>query len=75
MPWQNGEEEILATKILYYGQPIAVIAASTRRQALTAAGLVTVKYKKSEDEPVLDVRAALKAADKGRRVSTGLQVN
>lgn len=69
IPWQNGNEEILATKILYYGQPLAVIAATTKRLALTAAGLVKVKYKKSADKPVLNIRDALKAADKERRVS------
>ncbi|XP_041981383.1 xanthine dehydrogenase 1-like [Aricia agestis] len=69
VPWQNYNEEILASKtISYYGQPVGVIAAVTHKLALKAAGLVKVKYKKSDKKPVLDVKSALNAPDKEKRI-------
>ncbi|XP_028031989.1 indole-3-acetaldehyde oxidase-like isoform X3 [Bombyx mandarina] len=69
VPWQDFAEEILASKkISYYGQPVALIAATTHRLAVTAANLVHVKYKKSNAVPVLSIQEALVAADKEQRV-------
>lgn len=67
------DEEILATTVSYYGQPIGVVAAVTRKLALSAVVLVKVKYKKSGDKLVLKLRDALVAPDKDRRVSVTFQ--
>lgn len=65
------EEEILASKkISFYGQPVAVVAAVTRKLALKAAALVKVSYKKDLAKPVLTIKEALAAPDKDKRVST-----
>lgn len=68
VPWIGDNEEIFATAVVYYGQPIGVIAAVTRKLALSAVELVKVKYKKSDDKLILQVRDALNAPDKERRV-------
>ncbi|XP_047028071.1 indole-3-acetaldehyde oxidase-like [Helicoverpa zea] len=69
VPWMIAAEEILASKnILYYGQPVGVIAAVTRRAAEAAAEVVKVKYKKLNDKPVLNIRDALEAHDKETRL-------
>ncbi|KAH9645120.1 hypothetical protein HF086_005665 [Spodoptera exigua] len=53
VPWMEFDEEIFASKnIHYYGQPIGVVAAVTRRAALAAAELVKVKYKKLAGKPL-----------------------
>lgn len=66
---QESVEEILASKhVSYYGQPIAIVAAVTRKLALKAAGLVRVEYK-GKKKPVLSIEEALVAADKDKRVS------
>lgn len=71
MPWIVEDEEIFASKnILYHGQPIGVVAATSASLALTAAELVKVKYKKKDEKPVLDIKDALAAPDKDRRVGT-----
>lgn len=69
MPWIGYDEEILASTVSFYGQPIGVIAAVTRKLASSATELVKVKYKKSSDKLILNVRDALEAHDKDRRVS------
>ena len=70
VPYLGGDEEIFASKsISYYGQPLGVVAAITRRAAEAAAELVKVKYKKLDNKPVLCVKDALAAPDKDRRVS------
>lgn len=75
VPWMGADEEIFASKnILYYGQPVGVVAAITRRAAEAAAELVRVKYKKLNAKPVLSVKDALEAPDKERRVSILLSV-
>ncbi|XP_049875014.1 uncharacterized protein LOC126373077 isoform X1 [Pectinophora gossypiella] len=69
IPWQEFEEEIFASKqISYYGQPLGIVAAITHKLALKAADLVKVFYKKSEAKPVLNIKDALAAPDKDRRV-------
>jgi xanthine dehydrogenase molybdopterin-binding subunit B len=70
IPWEIMEEELLASKnILYYGQPVALVAATTQTLALSAADLVKVYYKKSNVKPVLSIQDALVAPDKDKRVS------
>ncbi|XP_046967892.1 indole-3-acetaldehyde oxidase-like [Vanessa cardui] len=69
VPWQEFEEEILASKkISYYGQPIGLIAAVSRKLAIMAAGLVKVSYKKYNTKPVLSISEALNAPDKKNRI-------
>ncbi|XP_050344173.1 uncharacterized protein LOC126769429 isoform X2 [Nymphalis io] len=69
VPWQEIEEEILASKkISYYGQPIGLIAAVSRKLAIKAAGLVKVSYKKYDTKPVLSITEALNAPDKQTRI-------
>lgn len=64
------DEEIFASKnVYYYGQPIGVVAAVSRRTALAAAELVKVKYKKLAGKPVLTIKDALESPDKEKRVS------
>ncbi|XP_047534257.1 xanthine dehydrogenase 1-like [Vanessa atalanta] len=63
------EEEILASKkISYYGQPIGLIAAISRKLAIKAASLVKVSYKKYDTKPVLSITEALNAPDKQNRI-------
>ncbi|XP_063364928.1 uncharacterized protein LOC134653488 [Cydia amplana] len=74
VPWQESDEEILASsKVSYYGQPIGLIAAVSHKLALKAAGLVRVQYK-NEKTPVLSIEDALKAQDKDRRVREDISV-
>lgn len=53
---------------MYYGQPVGVVAAVTRKLALRAAGLVKVSYKQDPSKPVLSIEDALNAPDKDKRV-------
>ncbi|KAG7302262.1 hypothetical protein JYU34_013757 [Plutella xylostella] len=54
-------EEILATKIKYYGQPIAIIVAKTAELAQREAKKVKVTYKNvSTEDPVLTIEQAKK---------------
>uniref|UniRef100_A0A1L8D6P5 Aldehyde oxidase-3 n=1 Tax=Plutella xylostella TaxID=51655 RepID=A0A1L8D6P5_PLUXY len=54
-------EEILATKIKYYGQPIAIIVATTAELAQREAKKVKVTYKNvSTEDPVLTIEQAKK---------------
>ena len=70
IPWQTDEEEILASKrVSYYGQPIALVAAVTRKLALKAAQMVKVIYKRDKAKPVMSVKEALVSPDKEKRVS------
>ncbi|KAJ0176278.1 hypothetical protein K1T71_008452 [Dendrolimus kikuchii] len=74
-PWQEEEEEVLVSKtVAYYGQPVGVIAATSRKLAQNATKLVKVTYKKSNDKLVLTVRDALAASDKERRVREDVKV-
>lgn len=58
---QVEDEEILATKIKYYGQPIAVVVAKTERLAADVAKKVKVTYKNvSNVPPVLTIDVAKK---------------
>ncbi|CAG9583060.1 unnamed protein product [Danaus chrysippus] len=62
-------EEIIASKrVIYYGQPVGIIAAVTRKLALKAASLVKVSYKEDPAKPVLSIEEALNAPDKDRRI-------
>lgn len=45
-------------KVLYAGQPIGLVVASTRKQALRAARLVQIKYK-DQKKPVLTFKEAM----------------
>lgn len=75
VPWQTDEEEILARKrISYYGQPIALIAARTRKLALEAAQMVKVTYKRDKAKPVMSVKEALVAPDKEKRIRQDISV-
>ncbi|XP_026741819.1 xanthine dehydrogenase-like [Trichoplusia ni] len=75
VPWIVEDEEIFASKnILYHGQPIGVVAATSASLALTAAELVKVKYKKKDEKPVLDIKDALTAPDKDRRIRKEVDV-
>ncbi|XP_013192300.1 uncharacterized protein LOC106136327 isoform X2 [Amyelois transitella] len=68
VPWQDSEEEILASNhVSYYGQPIGIVAAVTHKLAIAAAELVKVHYK-NVAKPVLSIKDALAAPDKDRRV-------
>ncbi|KAF9823384.1 hypothetical protein SFRURICE_006597 [Spodoptera frugiperda] len=68
-PWMALDEEIFASKnVYYYGQPIGVVAAVSRRTALAAAELVKVKYKKLAGKPVLTIKDALESPDKEKRL-------
>ena len=65
---QTEEEEILATKIKFYGQPIAVVVAKTEKLAEKVAKKVKVTYKNvSTATPVLTIDEAKK--DSQRYVS------
>ncbi|PZC82136.1 hypothetical protein B5X24_HaOG210944 [Helicoverpa armigera] len=67
---QTDEEEILATKIKFCGQPIAVIVAKSEEQAERAAKKVKVTYKNvSTAAPVLTIDDAKK--DSSRYVGGG----
>lgn len=69
LPWQSVDEEILASKkILYFGQPIGLIAAATRKLAIKAAYLVKVSYITYNTKPVLSIEDALVAPDKDKRI-------
>ncbi|XP_022112869.2 indole-3-acetaldehyde oxidase [Pieris rapae] len=69
VPWTSVNEEIFPAKqISYYGQPIAIIVANNHRTAVKAAGIVKVTYNKSNQKPILNVKDALKAADKENRI-------
>nr|UZT55363.1 aldehyde oxidase 4 [Spodoptera frugiperda] len=69
VPWMALDEEIFASKnVYYYGQPIGVVAAVTKRTALAAAELVKVKYKKLAGKPVLTIKDALESPDKEKRL-------
>ncbi|XP_053608460.1 uncharacterized protein LOC128674128 isoform X2 [Plodia interpunctella] len=69
VPWQESEEEILASKhVSYYGQPVAIVAALTHKLALAAAELVKVYYKKSDAKLVLTIQDALASPDKEKRI-------
>ncbi|XP_075976671.1 uncharacterized protein LOC142976939 isoform X2 [Anticarsia gemmatalis] len=58
---QTAEEEILATKIRFYGQPIAILVATSERLAANCAKKVKVTYKNvSTVAPVLTIDAAKK---------------
>ncbi|CAH0726755.1 unnamed protein product, partial [Brenthis ino] len=69
VPGLTDEEEIFASKrVSYYGQPIGIIAATSRKLALQAAQLVNVTYKHDQAKPVLSVQDALVAPDKAKRI-------
>ncbi|XP_045499508.1 indole-3-acetaldehyde oxidase-like isoform X1 [Colias croceus] len=69
VPLQAEDEVILPEKkVSYYGQPVALIAATTHKLAIRAAGLVKVKYNQSKQKPVLSIQDALKAPDKDKRI-------
>ncbi|XP_045774054.1 xanthine dehydrogenase-like isoform X1 [Maniola jurtina] len=69
IPSIDVEEEIFASKkITFYGQPIGIVAAVTRKLALKAAGLVRVSYKKNPAKPVLTIKDVLAAPDKDKRI-------
>ncbi|CAH2090110.1 unnamed protein product [Euphydryas editha] len=75
MPWQDSDEEILASKkILYFGQPIGLIAAVTGKLAINAASLVKVSYIKYKTKPVLSIADALVAPDKDKRIREDITV-
>ncbi|KAJ8720099.1 hypothetical protein PYW07_012142 [Mythimna separata] len=58
---QTDEEEILATKIKFYGQPIAIVVAKTEKLAEKVAKMVKVTYKNvSTAAPVLTIDDAKK---------------
>lgn len=58
---QTDEEEILATKIKFYGQPIAIVVAKTEKLAEKVAKKVKVTYKNvSTAAPVLTIDEAKK---------------
>ncbi|KAJ8719479.1 hypothetical protein PYW08_011654 [Mythimna loreyi] len=62
---QTHEEEILATKIKFYGQPIAILVAVTEKLAEEVAKLVKVTYKNvSKAAPVLTIDEAKKDSNR-----------
>ncbi|KAJ8720096.1 hypothetical protein PYW07_012139 [Mythimna separata] len=62
---QTHEEEILATKIKFYGQPIAIVVAVTEKLAEEVAKLVKVTYKNvSRVAPVLTIDEAKKDSNR-----------
>nr|QIA97582.1 aldehyde oxidase 3 [Ostrinia furnacalis] len=64
---QTEVEEILATDIKYYGQPIAILVATSEELAASAAKKVEVKYKNvSKDRPVLTIDQAKKDSNRYR---------
>ncbi|XP_052748813.1 uncharacterized protein LOC113513041 [Galleria mellonella] len=69
VPWQEVDEEILASnKVLYYGQPVGLIVAISHNLAVSAAKLVKVYYKNNKAKPVLTIQDALTAPDKDKRI-------
>ncbi|KAJ8719393.1 hypothetical protein PYW08_011568 [Mythimna loreyi] len=75
VPWIEADEEIFASRnILYYGQPVGVVAAITKRAAEAAAELVKVKYKKLDGKLVLSIKDALVAPDKDKRLRKDVTV-
>lgn len=70
---QTEDEEILANKIKFYGQPIAVVVAKTEKLAAEVAKRVKVTYKNvSTAVPVLTIDDAKK--DSRRYVSGGATI-
>ncbi|XP_068627552.1 uncharacterized protein [Battus philenor] len=68
VPWQEAEEEVLASKkVLYHGQPVGLVVAASRKLALQAARYVKVTYKNVRT-PVLTIADALVAPDKDKRI-------
>lgn len=62
---QTEDEEILATKIKYCGQPIAILVAITERLAADVAKKVKVTYKNvSSAAPVLTINEAKKDSNR-----------
>ncbi|XP_075976672.1 uncharacterized protein LOC142976940 [Anticarsia gemmatalis] len=58
---ETADEEILASKILFYGQPIAIVVAQSERLAANVAKKVKVTYKNvSKRPPVLTIDEAKK---------------
>lgn len=58
---QTDDEEILATDIKYYGQPIAIVVATSEELAARVAKKVEVTYKNvSSEAPVLTIDQAKK---------------
>ncbi|XP_052741992.1 uncharacterized protein LOC112054404 isoform X2 [Bicyclus anynana] len=75
VPFMDEEEEIFASKkISFYGQPVGVVAAVTRKLALKAAGLVNVSYKKSLTKPALTINDVLVSPDKNKRIREDVTV-
>ncbi|KAM3958780.1 uncharacterized protein ACR2FA_007186 [Aphomia sociella] len=69
VPWQEFDEEILAsTRVQYYGQPVGLILAISHNLAVSAARLVKVYYKNKNAMVVLSIKDALVAPDKDRRI-------
>ncbi|XP_072944523.1 uncharacterized protein [Epargyreus clarus] len=76
VPWQEYEEEIFASKtISYLGQPIGVIAATSKSLAFVGSDLVKINYKKSTRKPVLSIKEALQAPDKDKRIKEEVTVD
>lgn len=68
--WFMGEDEeiLCSTKILYNGQPLAIVVADTTDIAVLAAKKVKVTYKNvSTAPPILNIRQALQAKDADKR--------
>lgn len=63
------EEVICSGKILYHGQPVAIIVAETERLAKLAAEKVKVTYKNTgANPPILTIRDALKSPSAKNRI-------
>lgn len=75
-PMMPTVEEILASsKILFYGQPLAIVVAETERIAKLAAERVKVTYKNSgKTTPILGVRDVLTSPSAKERITVNKTV-
>ena len=65
MQLQTHDEEVLATKVKFYGQPIAIVVAITEKLAEKVAKMVKVTYKNvSTAAPVLTIDEAKKDSNR-----------
>lgn len=69
------EEVVSSGKILFYGQPVAILVAETERLAKLMAEKVKVTYKNvSTNPPILSIREAIKSPSAKDRIVLNQEV-